>query len=369
MPTSRTAAPPARRVVTGTQVHQRPSVAPTVSVVVLCYNYAHYLPASVGSALSQDGVEIEVIIVDDTSTDDSLAVAQRLAAADPRVRVIANAANLGMVGTFNNGLAAATGEFVIRLDADDLLTPGSVARATALAEAFPEVGLVYGRPVHFAESEPPAHRDTASHWDLWSGPQWLELRCRRGVNCVTSPEVLMRKSVVDRVGPQRPLGHTPDMELWMRIARESDIGWIGGADQAWHREHDDSMSATGLDVMTDLHDRNEAFEVLLTDGHGDPSENARLLTLAHEALADEAIARASAAYARGRGGGAETDGYLAFASSLGVDIDTLPHSATLRTAKRAGPARARFSPALLARLVRDRLDRPRRRREWLDRGI
>ncbi|MBC7761969.1 MAG: glycosyltransferase family 2 protein, partial [Candidatus Saccharibacteria bacterium] len=63
------------------------------------------------------GVEIEVIIVDDTSTDNSLAVARGLAAADSRVRVIANASNLGMVGTFNNGLAAATGGFVIPLGA------------------------------------------------------------------------------------------------------------------------------------------------------------------------------------------------------------------------------------------------------------
>lgn len=366
---NRTAAPPPLEEVTGSRVRQRPVVVPSVSVVILCYNYARYLPAAVGSALGQAGVDVEVIIVDDTSTDDSLAVANELAARDPRVRVVANESNLGMVGTFNNGLAVATGEYLIRLDADDMLTPGSVARATALAEAFPQVGLVYGRPVHFSTATPSAHRDTATHWDLWSGTEWLELRCRRGVNCVTSPEVLMRKSIVDLVGAQRQLGHTPDMELWMRIARESDVGWIGGADQAWHREHDDSMSAMGLDIMTDLHDRAEAFEVLLTDGRGDADENARMLRLARAALADEAIARAGAAFARGRGGTAETDGYLQFARSLGIDLDTLPHAAALRTAERAGPARARFSPSLLARLARDRFDRPRRRREWLARGI
>lgn len=364
-----TRAPRPRERVRDERLAQRPEGAPTVSVVIPCYNYGRYLPQAVASALDQRDVTVEVIVVDDASTDDSSAVAAALAAADPRVRAIRNERNLGMVGTFNNGLAESTGEFLVRLDADDLLTPGSLARATALARAFPEVGLVYGHPVHFETPQPPAHRDRATFWDILDGPGWVELRCRRGVNCVTSPEVLMRSSVVDEVGGQRPLGHTPDMEMWMRIARASAVGWVGGADQAFHREHPDSMSATGLDVLTDLTERRDAFEILLTDGLGQPDWNARMLGIAHAALADEAIARTVSAYVRGRGGSEETDAYLDFADSLGIDLGVLPHAAALRTALRLGPRRSRRSPSLVLTAARYRLARETGGRQWRTRGL
>src|SRR4051794_23080155 len=72
---------------------------PTVSVVVPCFNYARYLPQSVQSALDQADVAIDVIVVDDRSTDDSLAVANALAEGDPRVQVVAHEVNQGPVAT------------------------------------------------------------------------------------------------------------------------------------------------------------------------------------------------------------------------------------------------------------------------------
>ena len=106
---------------------------PTVTVVIPCYNYARYLPAAVGSVLSQSGVQADVVIVDDASSDDSLAVGRALEANDPRITVLAHARNAGPVQTFNDGLAAVHGEFLVRLDADDLLTPGSLERSVAVA--------------------------------------------------------------------------------------------------------------------------------------------------------------------------------------------------------------------------------------------
>ena len=128
----------------------------TVTVVVPCYNYADYLPHAVHTALSQQEVDVEVVIVDDASTDNSLEVARQLAAADARVRVLAHPENRGPVRTFNDGLATVVTEFVVRLDADDLLTPGSLARSAQVCAAFPSVGLVYGHPIHFDEEPPPA---------------------------------------------------------------------------------------------------------------------------------------------------------------------------------------------------------------------
>ena len=137
----------------------RERVAPTrtarVSVVVPCYNYAHYLPACLGSALDQPGVEVEAIVVDDASSDGSREVAEDLSAADPRVKLIRHPRNKGHIATYNDGLEAASGEYLVLLSADDLLAPGSLARAAALLEAHPAVGFVYGRAVEFSGDAPP----------------------------------------------------------------------------------------------------------------------------------------------------------------------------------------------------------------------
>lgn len=241
----------------------------TVTVVIPCFNYGRFLHGAVTSVLSQDEVEVDVVVVDDCSTDDSVQVAEGLAAADDRVRVVRHARNLGAVQTFNDGLAEARGEFLVRLDADDLLTPGSLARAVRLARRFPSVGLVYGHPVHFMDGQrlPPA-RDRATSWTVWPGASWVQERCADGRNVITSAEVLMRRSVVDRVGGQRDLAHTHDMEMWLRLASFSDVGYVHGADQAWHRDHPASLSAREVDIAVDLAERRRAFSTLFAGAVG-----------------------------------------------------------------------------------------------------
>ena len=167
----------------------------------------------------------------------------------------------------------------------------------------------------------------------------------------------MRASVVERVGGQRALAHTHDMEMWFRLARDSDVGWVGGSDQALHRDHPNSLSATRVGVMTDLHERADAFRTLFDDGMGDVAENARLLHVARMALANEALARTASAYAKGRGATPETDEYLGFARDLGVDFRELPAAAPYARADRLGPARSRRSPYLIAWAALYRLTR------------
>ena len=97
-----------------------------VSVVIPAYNAAGVLSQCVSSVLAQEGVEVEVVIVDDGSADDTLAVATGLAEADPRVRVVSKP-NGGVSSARNAGLDAATGEVVVFVDADDALVPGALA--------------------------------------------------------------------------------------------------------------------------------------------------------------------------------------------------------------------------------------------------
>ena len=245
--------------------------APKVSIIIPCYNYGHFLPDSIGIALAQESVEPEVIVVDDASTDDSAAVAQRFADGDSRVAVLRHQQNSGQVIGFNNGYAAATGEFIVRLDADDMLTPGSLARAVPLFDAFPSVGLVYGHPRHFTTTIPPEPQvGRARSWSIWSGVDWLAERCRRGWNVITSPEVVIRASVMKQIGPlSLRLKFGMDMEMWLRTAAVSDVGRVDGPDQALHRDHPASLSQTvGAGHMLDIRERREVFATLFDGPRG-----------------------------------------------------------------------------------------------------
>lgn len=329
-------------------------VRPAVSVVIPCFNYAHFLPLAVRSALSQQGVDVEVIVVDDASTDASLQVANDLAAENAAVTVRSHETNQGPVATFNDGLELASGEFLVRLDADDQLTPGSLLRSTALARAHPSVGLVYGHPRHFRD-EPPAPRSHLRSWTLWPGREWLAHRCRSGFNVITSPEVLMRASIVQRVGGQQPLAHTHDMEMWFRIAAFSDVARIDGPDQAWHRDHPDSLSARLVDDTVDLFERRAAFDVLFGGPAGEIPEAPALQWLARRSLARDALDRACHLFDRGNATKESVAILVDFAREMEPPGVTLPGWRAVRRRSELGPARVRRRPWYTAAALRRRL--------------
>ena len=129
----------------------------SVSVIIPSYNYAHFLPDCVGSVLSQKNVDVEVLILDDCSTDETPDVAARLAT-DPRVSFRRHEQNMGHLATYNEGLEWATRDYTSLLSADDLLVPGALRRAAELMDAKAEVGMVYGHSVYFQTNDdlPPA---------------------------------------------------------------------------------------------------------------------------------------------------------------------------------------------------------------------
>jgi hypothetical protein len=340
-----------------------------VSVVIPCYNYARYLPEAVDSVLSQSGASVDIIIVDDASTDESASVAAGYCRRDNRVQLIRHEQNAGPVVTFNDGLEQARGEFLVRLDADDLLTPGSLQRAVAVARQFPSVGLVYGHPLHFSTPKPPGSRDKATAWTVWPGMDWLTDRCRSGFNVITSPEVVMRMSVVKQVGGQQPLAHTHDMEMWLRIAAFSDVAYIHGADQAWHREHQASLSARKVDNYRDLVERHLAFETLFAGAAGQSPRVARLRHSAMTAIARSALQSAIHCYDHGLGNSPVVEQYLEVAQLAVGELNGLPEWKKLQHRITAGPEKAPRNPSVLMdRAVRRIADNWKWRR-WHREGV
>ena len=119
------------------------------------------------------------------------------------------------------------------------MTPGSLARATAVMEANPAIGFVYGHAAWWQDDQPlPTPRVDVKGVTVWPGLEWLGIMCRLGHNVISSPEVVVRTSVQQAIGGYLPeLPHTGDAEMWMRFALHSDVAYVKGVDQAYYRIH------------------------------------------------------------------------------------------------------------------------------------
>jgi glycosyltransferase involved in cell wall biosynthesis len=328
----------------------------SVSVVIPCYNYGHYLGDAVSSALDdQDGVDVRVLIIDDASTDDSADVARKIAAGDPRVQVAVHRTNAGNLATYNEGLLDwADGDYTVLLSADDRLTPRSLPRAAALLDAHPDVGFAYGRPLHFRQGAPlPPARTTVRGWTVWPGRWWLERRFRDTHNCITSPEVMVRTTLQKKVGGyDARLPHTGDIEMWMRLASHGDVGYVRGADQAYYRVHGENMT-NSRSRLVDLRQRRLAFEVLLERSAGTSGDLDQLSRTVHRKLAQEALWSAARAYDRGRTQETPVDDLMAFALDTWPEARKLPGYWGLEMRRRVGPGVMPYlQPLVLSAVVR-----------------
>ena len=265
---------------------------PTVSVVVPHFNYGAYLPVAVDSALDQEGIDIDLIIVDDKSTDGSTEVARTVAARDDRISLVIHDKNLRHIRTYNDGLSRATGDYVVLLSADDALTPNSLTRATALMERHPEVGIVYGS-VEWFSGDLPQPRSWPSWWQIWPGGDWVRRVASRGRNAIVNPEVVMRRSILEQAGGyDSDFPHAADMYLWLQAASLSDVGFIGGPRQACYRNHGQNMHTVDFGgLLDDMRQVRAVYErFFATDGSRLPGAG-EMSDLAMEAVAREAILR------------------------------------------------------------------------------
>jgi glycosyltransferase involved in cell wall biosynthesis len=331
---------------------------PSVDVVVPCYKYGHLLPESVGSVLDQPGVDVRVLVVDDASPDDSAAAARALAAADPRVEVRVHERNAGHIATYNEGLLGwARADYSVLLSADDKLAPGALARATALLDAHPEVGFVYGHYIRFdGVAEPPPARTEVSGWTVWSGQDWLNRRFRAGNGCIGSPEVVVRTDLQQQVGGYDPaLPHSGDIEMWMRLAAHADVGYVKGVDQAYYRSHGENMSVGYYSDggLRDLRQRWAAYRKVLEDQGDRLDRPDRLDRAIRRKIAKDALWRASRAYDRRRTGVVPVAELVAFAEEVCPDVHRSAAWAGLRARQAVGPRTMPYlQPLVLSPVVR-----------------
>ena len=202
---------------------------PKVSVCIDAYNYADFLPQAIESALGQTLRDLEVIVVDDRSTDDSHGVACRYAKLDDRVRVHRNAANLGMVKNRNACLELAQGEFVKFIHADDYLcAPDALGRLVARMEANPAVSLV-ACGMQFVREDGSLKETSPRHFSdqrYFAGTTVIT-RCLLGQkNLIGGPSAtLFRRSFAAR-GFDDSYFHAADLEMWFYLLEQGCFGYV-----------------------------------------------------------------------------------------------------------------------------------------------
>jgi glycosyltransferase involved in cell wall biosynthesis len=189
---------------------------PLVSIIIPCFNAEHWISAAIESALAQTWKDIEIIAINDGSSDGSPAVLRRCAG--PKVQVI-DQPNRGAAAARNAGLRVARGEFIQFLDADDLLTPPKIASQVALLGRKGAGAVSTGRWARFQGDPAAAKEETDSPLFLDLAPIDFLLRHTAGGHMMHPAAWLVPSGVARAAGPwDETLSLNDDGEYFARIA-------------------------------------------------------------------------------------------------------------------------------------------------------
>jgi glycosyltransferase involved in cell wall biosynthesis len=215
---------------------------PLVSVILPVRNGARYVAQAVRSILAQTCPDLELIVIDDGSTDDTPAQVLAAGAGDPRLLLLSHPPS-GVAIALNHGCAQARGQFLARMDADDIALPQRLAHQAAFLQQHPTVAVVGARALVLRDDHatdlilggPTAPRDVAA--------------CLRHENCLIHPTVMLRREVFMQLGGYRPLcADAEDLDLWLRLAERHELANL--PDVLLHyRLHDRQVSHAAVEQM------------------------------------------------------------------------------------------------------------------------
>lgn len=213
---------------------------PLVSIITPAYNRASYLDETIQSVLSQDYKHIEYIVLDDGSTDNTVAVLERY-----NGRVLWEThPNLGETRTVNKGLAMAHGDIVAVVNSDDPLLPGAVSSAVEFMETHTDILVAYPDWNYIGPRS-----ETIQHVKV---PEYSYLRMVRRHDCVVGPGAFIRRRAFELAGLRDPgFRYVGDFDFWLRLGLHGEFARIPKT-LATFRTHPGSATAfTRGQVMAD----------------------------------------------------------------------------------------------------------------------
>lgn len=185
-----------------------------VSVILPVFNAERYVAPALESVLQQTHDNLQVIVIDDGSTDNSLQIVRAVAAGDARVRIHARE-NRGLVATLNEALSHCDGEFVARMDADDICRRDRITKQLGYLEEH-GLDIVGGAVEIFADDKVIAVKPFPQH----NAALKASILCWGGHFC--HPAVLARRTLFDRYGYEDFAG-IEDFALWIRLALDPSV--------------------------------------------------------------------------------------------------------------------------------------------------
>ncbi|HUK92638.1 MAG TPA: glycosyltransferase [Methanomicrobiales archaeon] len=197
---------------------------PLVSICIPTYNRAAMVGDAIRSALSQTYPAIEVVVVDNASSDGAAEVVASLA--DPRLRFIRNDQNLGLFGNFNRCIELAKGSLIHILHSDDMIPPEFTRTCVGMFLAHPEVAMTFTRTA--GEGSGGIHPGSAGEDRVFRPPEGFRaILLYRGL--VACPSVMVRKEVYAEIGPfATEYPYSSDLYQWLRLSRQHAIALVGG---------------------------------------------------------------------------------------------------------------------------------------------
>jgi glycosyltransferase involved in cell wall biosynthesis len=207
-----------------------------VSVLVPVYNGEKFLPECLDSILAQDFPDMEILIADDASTDNSAAVAERYAIRDTRIRRWKNPANLGLAGNFNRCLREARGEYIKYVLQDDkLVSPLAIRRMVELLDQHPEVALAGSAAQILDENSRVTDWRIGFKSGIWSGRQVILQCLEQSGNLIGEPSVVLFRRRQTKRGFDEQLRQLLDLDLWFHLLAQGDFAFLAGPLCAFRR--------------------------------------------------------------------------------------------------------------------------------------
>ena len=191
---------------------------PKVTVLMPVYNGEKYLKKAIDSILCQTFKEFEFLIINDGSTDKSVEMIKTYS--DPRIRLVENEENLGLIATLNKGIDLARGKYIARMDQDDISLPERLVKQIAFMDTHPEVGVCgtwakiiddQGRVISLRRTP----KGKAAHRLCWRPTPFIH------------PSCMLRSALIKEYRYRSGFPHAEDYDLWLRLCLKTHFANIG----------------------------------------------------------------------------------------------------------------------------------------------
>jgi glycosyltransferase involved in cell wall biosynthesis len=231
---------------------------PLVTVCIPTYNYAAYLGDAIGSVLQQTHTDVEVVVVDNCSTDGTGPLVDGWLRRDKRVRYVRNDTNVGMARNFNLALQQARGEYVKVLCADDWLHPRALELSVAELKRHPRAALVTtGRILVAQQNDKSGLASYCARPGVIDGPSAIR-RCLFGTNYIGEPSATMFRHGLVRRGFDETYPHLVDLEMWFHLLEQGDLVCIPQG-LAYIRQHEAQGTQTNIRARQILADKKRLY--------------------------------------------------------------------------------------------------------------